>query len=200
MNTIDFLQKACSKDAYRPNLSRIYKDKETLVSTDGHRLHYVRTEPSELKGFLDGYDGEFPEYKQVFLAEKTEVIISFGSDDYKKLKALTQVAKTESSKIPVGTICLTDDTVIFGAKTKDMEASFAIKRDKKSEDWKPIEVTKITINLAYLLDAVSPLTQADWGRLTIGVKPATNSLVEITCHVPSLGLYHAVVMPMKAQD
>ncbi len=200
MNTLDFLNKACSKDAYRPNLARIYKDKETLVSTDGHRLHYVRTEPSELRGYLDGYDGEFPEYKQVFLTEKREVHLSFNSAAYKKLKALSQVAKTENGKTPIGTITLNDDFAIFEAKTIDMLASFVINREKSNPDWNTIEQTKITLNLVYLLDALSPLERATFGKLTLGVNPGTNSLVETTCHVPSLGLYHGVIMPVKSKD
>ena len=76
ISDLDWVRLACSKDISRYNLVEVYRDKNTLVATDGYRMHLSNSLPDMAPHYLSGLDAEFPDYTQimpkgpsVFLAE-----------------------------------------------------------------------------------------------------------------------------------
>lgn len=82
-----WVYKATEKSATRPYLNHSYSDGENLVATDGHRLHYIKTDLEQgyydSKGVKIDYDGNFPEYKRVLPEPKHKQEIDFSKLELK---------------------------------------------------------------------------------------------------------------------
>jgi DNA polymerase III sliding clamp (beta) subunit (PCNA family) len=73
MDTLKYIESACSKDRTRFNINAVYRDKNHLVGTNGHILHYTNGLPDMEPHFLNGQGGQFPDWKQVLPSETREI-------------------------------------------------------------------------------------------------------------------------------
>lgn len=94
LTQLDFVKLAVSKDPARYNLGSVYRDTESLVATDGHRLHYTNGQEKIAKGFyLDGLEAQFPDYKQILPTAKYLHAIVLNTHAHKELKPALTIAK-----------------------------------------------------------------------------------------------------------
>jgi DNA polymerase III sliding clamp (beta) subunit (PCNA family) len=87
MDTLKYIESACSKDKARFNLGAVYRDKNHLVATNGHILHYANGLADVEPHFLNGQEGTFPDWQQV-LPKETKEVASLDNAAYLHLQLL----------------------------------------------------------------------------------------------------------------
>jgi len=92
MDNIQFLAKFVSDDSTRYAITGVYRDKQALVSTNGHVMTWIETKGEATPGYVDGIDrGEYPNWQCVLPKGEFEVTASIASSDIaKKLKFLAK--------------------------------------------------------------------------------------------------------------
>lgn len=94
MDTTKYIELAKSKDTTRFNLQHVYRDVNHIVATDGHRMHFANSLPDANPHFIDGYDGAFPEWKQIIPKQVPTGKIEYchiGQNATRVLKVLKQI-------------------------------------------------------------------------------------------------------------
>lgn len=160
MDTMKFVELAKDDASFgRYNLSAIYREKDRLVATDGHRLHYVEGLPIVEKGhFLDGRDAQFPNYETAFI-QKPQTVgkIKLTKKAIRDLTALAKVVRERNCATrivfkhgePLTFECSYKNETGRGSWTYTTESIVEFGRD-----WDRL------INLRYFLDAVMPDREA----------------------------------------
>lgn len=191
LSTLEFCKLACSKDESRYNLNQVYRDTESFVATDGHRLHYVNGQLKLDKGFFpDGCDGEFPDYKQVFPSSDAIGECELSQSDYENMKALLSTVKFSDKKGCSVLLHLTKE----GSSIKFLNSPFSL--ELKLDCVYTGEEFKAVINLQYMVEAMTKPSKflSIAGKLTVygGLKPI---IIE---RMLESGMGKALIMPMIA--
>lgn len=153
------------KKLTRDNLKHVYRDKNCLVATDGHRLHLSSGLPDTTPGYISGYDGQFPDYAQVMpkcpkdLFElpgyEIEQLIGF-------LEGVQAIFKKQKKGIPAITISRNKDSqLIFEASYTTLGLKAAGLNLSYITCILPTIIDSLAcfaLNAAYLIDALKGLT------------------------------------------
>lgn len=125
-NLFDWVFKATGTEDARPYLHYAYSDGENLVATDGHRIHYIKTDLEV--GFYDklGHkiesDLTFPDYKRVIPAvdDSQEFTLKIKDANLIKDEELSRVLWAYEFTLPSGDIIKVRkkyfDDILNGAK------------------------------------------------------------------------------------
>lgn len=89
MNT--FLTTILDKKSLNPAFQELYRDKNALVATDGHRLHYIDGLPDATPGYLSGREGTYPNWQLVIPQDPP--LFSFTLGDLKSFAAKLKIFK-----------------------------------------------------------------------------------------------------------
>jgi hypothetical protein len=193
MDSMKYVELAKDDSSYgRANLSAVYREKDRLVATDGHRLHYVGGLPSVEKGhFLDGRDAEFPNYETVFIKEPVSVgTIEITKKAIRDLTALSKVVRERN--------CATRIVVSPGEAVR-FECTY--KNETGGGSWvyttgAAVEITQSwdrLVNLRYFLDAVVAGFETE-----IVSGPDRSHPIEFKTVVYGQP-FHAIVMPVREE-
>ena len=146
MKSYDYVNLAISKDKFKPNLNDVYRDKESLVATDGHRIHWTNGLPPIEQGYyISGGDSQFPEWQLALPQNIYSLSIYFSKNHYKDLTArLKLLDKKQIVKISFNI----DKKLIITSNQFKYELDILV-------GIPPIDIT-FSINLAYLLSALTP--------------------------------------------
>jgi len=94
MDTLQFINKAVSKDVTRYNLTSAYYGKEMLVATDGHRMHFRKhLTPSDKAYHLDPtIQADYPDCEMVINQLCTKEVckqdLALSDSELKELRAI----------------------------------------------------------------------------------------------------------------
>lgn len=146
---MDFVARAISKDEGRYNLTGAYRDKDRLVSTDGHRLHMIEGLANQEKGgFVDGRACEFPNYETVLPKNKqTVATITLKKDQLRKLKKLAD-CHSDSRNVEFKLEFKREGLIVSSVldEALDMRVSLKLSADVDRE-------VTVGVNLRYFIDA-----------------------------------------------
>ncbi len=147
----DYINLAVSKDQGRYNLTGAYREGEWLVSSDGHRLHYVSGLPVVEKGmFLDGRDAQFPDWHQV--VPKTPGVKCSLVASVEALRRLEALCKLIDDKQKGVKFRIEKGAVIIEASGAGWQCSGSFGLEVEGVQ----DVAVRGLNLSYLIDALSP--------------------------------------------
>ena len=155
---MDYIKLAVSKDKSRESLMYIYRDKDRLIATDGHRMHWKDSTLIDTPHYIDGYDGTFPEYLQVIptKAPSYKVHLSLDRDQLNQLKKIRDLIK------------LTDKncSVVFLFETSKISLIINQSGLRLYFDFTVTSITesvklKLGFNLNYFIDAVEIPSKAN---------------------------------------
>jgi hypothetical protein len=152
----------------RDNITRVYRAKNHFVATDGHRMHMSNGLPDAQPGYLDGHDGQFPDYEQILKQVNSTCVITIASapdvnEFARKLKAFLPLAKIMAATAPVVTVMVVKDTLQIGLPDADnLQAHF----DTAAENKGTLR-NRIGVRLDYLLDALAWADKTNRQALTI---------------------------------
>jgi DNA polymerase III sliding clamp (beta) subunit (PCNA family) len=186
--TLEYVQIAVSKDDTRYNLTKVYRDTEYLVATDGHRLHFSNGMPKVEKGFfLDGTDAEFPNWSQVRVKSvNAQIEIGINKHDLGVLEAIAKTLKANKSSEYSVTLTAKNNKLTV---TSNNSNSLVICYEMDSQNSGDFE---IKLNLSYFLDAIR-LPVKSQGMTAINIKfESAMSPIEI---VTVFGT--AIIMPLR---
>lgn len=184
-NNLTWVSKAVSKDKFRGNLRHVYRDKNAVVASDGHRLHYSNGLPDATPHFIDGYDGEFPDYKRVLVAADQSV---------------ATVSLTVTKELLDGLTACHKAMVAFGKPFTTLFLGNSMRLDLRAGGYVGSvvvvgagvvgEPVSVGLNLGYLVDALKMPGQL----LTISIY-GPDKPIEITNNCGQT----AIIMPMKGE-
>lgn len=159
MDTLKYIELAKSKDQTRYNLTSVYRDKNHLVATDGHRLHMSNGLPDAKPHFLNGLDAEFPDYTQILPktkeAGKVEYVHigSYGKAILRTLKAISKLVETYGRPHITRWIFENDKPVRIAFQNSDQK-ELVIEHTIEAMKYQGKQFT-IGVNLSYMIDALS---------------------------------------------
>lgn len=194
MDTLKYIELAKSKDESRYNLTSVYRDKNHLVATDGHRLHMSNGLPDAKPHFLDGTDATFPDYEQVL--PKTPPMgrieyVHIGNNGKRILNTLKQLAKLVSNydKAHVGIklICEKEKPVKIGFKHPELTFEHVIESFVYNGP-----SLEMGLNLNYLIDALAYLPDTS---CEIRIRGNASAIEIVSMGLPSQ--LTAIVMPQR---
>ena len=155
---MDYIKLAVSKDKSRESLMYIYRDKDRLIATDGHRMHWKDSTLINTPHYIGGYNGTFPEYLQAIptKAPSYKVHFSLDRDQLNQLKKIRDLIK------------LTDKycSVMFGFETSKISLIVDRPELRLYFDFTVTSITesvklKLGFNLTYFIDAVEIPSKAN---------------------------------------
>jgi len=103
---LSFIQRAKSKDETRFNLCSVFRDTDTVVATDGHRLHFHNVETIETPFFIESIGCSdiktYPDYKRVLPTTSPQASYSLivNRDTTKLLKLALPLCKHFDRSMP----------------------------------------------------------------------------------------------------
>lgn len=191
--TMQFLERALSKDETKAYMTCVYRDKNHLVATDGHRLHVCNGLPDATPGYLDGRVESFPCWQQVVPASS---VPAFGLKDLKEfcrlVDKLVGLAKLASSDAPIF-IDVSEPTVTLRVDEKGSDGSHysaAIDITRYCYDIRGPRSVKL--NGSYLFDAVKGLSQIGFYKCDVEItKDTAPVVIGVGEHAK------AVIMPLR---
>lgn len=157
MDTLKYIELAKSKDETRFNLCAVYRDKNHLVATDGHRLHMSNGLPDATPGYLNGLDAQFPDYAQILpkTKEAGEVeYVHIGSDGkaiLQTLKAIASLVKLED-RAEIKTKWVFEDQKPVRVAYNGTYTKLDYEIEAMKYQGKPFT---LGVNLSYMIDALS---------------------------------------------
>ena len=187
------------------NLAHVYNDHGQLMATDGHRLHLAPAPNgnySEHSGFVDGYQGEFPDYRQI-LPKQTSTIAEFRltKGAIATLKRLSRLpGKGESCSAEIVIEPRSDS--VYGRARIAMRLGDVLETSVQCEillsEQAPGEV-RFGVDLRYLVDAIEPFGGNDPVAVTLktdlnGYVPGRVCLAPFMVHIRE---HTAVIMPLR---
>jgi len=199
MDTMKYLELAVSKDPSRYNLCAIYRDTDCMVATDGYRLHMVTNlAPIDKPHFVNGTDGEFPDYTVVI--PKEIQIVGGIKLDKRQLKQLKQysdfIGKDKVSTMNVnGRLNIEHDQVTdggFGITLAYTDGLISATITLPMNDYKQGTDKPIGIKANQLYEALVPDTQFAISR---GVNEHSPWMLSTLHHNTT-----AVIMPCRITD
>ena len=161
METLEYINKAISKDLRRVNLTSAYYSKTELVACDGHRLHYKpHLEPSDKAYYLTpGIDQEYPDvsliFNQVSVTPQAKNDIALSDSELKELRGLIAMFGKKRE-----IVCTLSFTQVFEAnKTPVHLMNIKIKHGSLEILWSKEMVNGCSLfsesyNLRYLVEAM----------------------------------------------
>lgn len=199
MDTLKFLELAVSKDKTRNMLTGIYRDRNHLVATNGHRMHYSNGLPDAEPHYLDNRsDVTFPEWR-LFQPDETKINVRIGLNRQDvvllvdALKVLKPIAKLVSRHDYPVRIENNSEGLLLRVKDLNNIVNASIKLP--IEVPQPLTSFRLCINCNYLLDA---LKITDYGIIELAL-----SITENDCYNPLLlraDKTTALIMPMRMKD
>jgi DNA polymerase III sliding clamp (beta) subunit (PCNA family) len=198
MNNLAYVQKAVSKDKTRYGIQEVYRDKNRLVATDGHRLHWVNGLPDAEPHYLSGLDAQFPDYNQVIPTEvKGELSFTCHKSTLNEIAALRDFCKKAFGDKSAACKLITENEALslkLTSSNYNGEVSLAIPIADKSGI-----IPEIGFSLNYFVDClVSPKTKYGFQLVTMRF---VDSLSPIVIEQPGAldenKDAHAIIMPLR---
>lgn len=165
MDNLKYVQLACSKDKTRFQLVEVYRDRDCIVATDGHRVHISNSLADAEPHYLSGLDAVFPDYKQVMPQSKDQTgSILIGDFSIKarknalaKFNKVNALLKSVYGKRPVVDILATDKGLYLVCDDERVGVNINIKLFEAMEC---SEKFSTHLNPLYLYDALQVLSSA----------------------------------------
>lgn len=167
MNTMKYISLACSKDkTHRRHLCEVYRDKTSLVATDGHRLHISNGLPEVEPHYLSGLDAEFPDYRMAFPKDEhpNQCTIQLTTKNMQEWNKLNMFRKVQDKTVPaLLNLKKGEATLTMSAGYYDVKYTLPwnVTIDKGT-------MPEVLINSAYLYDAMQMLTQGHTATISMG--------------------------------
>jgi hypothetical protein len=173
MNTLEYINKATSKDAARFNLTSAYFGKRHLMATDGHRLHFKphNHESVDKTYYLDptmDQTVQYPDCDLVFkqIEETPSSRLDLGLDS-SELSQLKNIASMWNKRIEVPAKVSVNKIV---EENKDPKTVFSLKIVYKNLEllWSKAIIAECspfstTLNLRYLVEALDYMPNKNMG-------------------------------------
>ena len=156
MDTMKWIQLATSKDKTRFNLGSIYRAKNCLVATDGHRLHMSNGLIDATPHYLDGLDADFPDFTKIMPTGRAINSVNIFEGNIPSLKRMLALIKGrhESNAVTLEVIKpLTDHEAPIGTvsyKDEELEVKLVLQIGELVGS-----SFSVSLNLAYFIDAIS---------------------------------------------
>ena len=158
MDTMKWLQLATSKDKTRFNLGSIYRAKNCLVATDGHRLHMSNGLIDATPHYLDGLDADFPDFAQVLPTKTAVSIVQISSGSVKILQKLMNLIKKRDKWNTISLSVTREHEQSKEPRAKGtiqyLDPDLLVNLDLNIGELEGIPFN-LSVNLAYLVDALS---------------------------------------------
>lgn len=198
METLTYVTLATSKDKTRYNLTKAYRDSDKLIATDGHRMHWIEGLPHTAGAYLDGStDCEFPDYSQVMPkgSPKHAFTMFPHANTHKVLGALLKLVECHDKRKTVE-LRSSGATMMLAIPNPD-DIIGSVKLSGVLEENAPCGGIVLGVNLAYLIDAISPALKAKSSTAFFTLEFRSEfELIKVRCHVAGQD-YHAIVMPVR---
>lgn len=184
----EWLELAKSEDESRYNLCEVYRDTNTLVATDGNRLHWIDNLPTVQAHYPSGLDAQYPDYKCVMDKSPVSqsVTIAWNGIDFKALKAFAALAKT-TGKNASAIVTIEEKKIVLSIASENITATLKI------DCFDIIDSKLVTAyNIEYLIDALN-LLQYDGVMAKLDWRNGTSPL-----QIDYIGKNaHAIIMPVR---
>lgn len=201
METMKWLELAVSKDESRFNLNHVFRDKNALVATDGHRLHYSNGLADADRCYVDGVSEDeravYPDYTRVLPkdSDKThEIEVDVSKCLLRDLKRIVTLIKSYDKGCCVKLLFDKSGCTMSYETYQESQFTFSL---KLSESRNESDKIAVGVNLSYLVDALS---SCELSRHT-HVVPATLTLHGTLRPIIVTEEQHperkAIIMPMK---
>jgi len=150
-----YCELAVHKDKNRGSIAHVYRAHESLLATDGHRLHRVWQSRIDAPHSLGGSDDAFPDIS--FLETPRNVLCEVRTDEglLEHLKAIIAVA---GKLAPLATLTFSADGKVSGTLEVLENIFFHRSLTFNLEYAKAVRNATFSLNLRYLVEALV------WGR------------------------------------
>lgn len=199
METLTYVTLATSKDKTRHNLTKVYRDSDKLIATDGHRMHWIEGLPHTAGAYLDGStDCQFPDYSQVMPKGKpVHVFTMFPHVNTKNvLGALLKLVECHDKASKTVELRSSGATMTLAIPNPE-DIIGSVKLSGTLEENAPCGGIVLGVNLAYLIDAIAPALKdkSPTSFFTLEFRSEFEP-IKVRCHVAGQD-YHAIVMPVR---
>lgn len=160
-----YCELAVSKDKDRDSIAHVYRDYNSLLGTDGHRLHRVSQPLIETPHSLGGSGDTFPDVS--FLETPRDVLCEFRANDA-LLNHLRAVIAVGGKQAPLATLTFSDGGKISGTLevTEDLffhrSLTFDLPYGRAERN------ATLSINLRYLAEAIVWGGNGAFAKLLVG--------------------------------
>jgi hypothetical protein len=182
-----YCELAVHKDKNKGSISHVYRAHDSLLGTDGHRLHRVAQPRIETPHSLGGSGDTFPDVS--FLETPREVLCEVRTND-KLLEHLKAIIAVAGKLAPLATLTFSADGKVSGTLEVLADIFFHRSLTFNLEYVKAVRNATISVNLRYLAESLV------WGRSGVSATLLVGKDGEAV-KVENANGFEAFIMPVR---